>query len=84
MPDKPQKRNIAARMGHWSATHRKKAIWGWLAFVVAAFFIGNAVGMKSLDPEESGVGESGRVGRILADEFETPAAERVMIQSVTV
>jgi RND superfamily putative drug exporter len=70
-------------MGHWSATHRKKAIWGWLAFVVAAFFIGNAVGMKSLEPEESGVGESGRVGRILADEFETPATERVMIQSET-
>ncbi|HEU6446497.1 MAG TPA: MMPL family transporter [Gaiellaceae bacterium] len=78
-----QKRNIAARMGHWSATHRKRAIWGWLAFVVAAFFIGNAVGMKSLEPEESGVGESGRVGRILADEFETPATERVMIQSET-
>ena len=27
--------NIAARMGRWSATHRKKAIFGWLAFVVA-------------------------------------------------
>ena len=27
--------NIAARMGRWSANHRKKAIFGWLAFVVA-------------------------------------------------
>ena len=27
--------NIAARMGRWSGTHRKTAIFGWLAFVVA-------------------------------------------------
>ncbi len=27
--------NIAARMGRWSASHRKTAIFGWLAFVVA-------------------------------------------------
>ena len=27
--------NIAARMGRWSAGHRKTAIFGWLAFVVA-------------------------------------------------
>lgn len=26
-------RNIAARMGRWSATHRTTAILGWLAFV---------------------------------------------------
>ena len=26
--------NVAARMAHWSGRHRKKAIWGWLAFVV--------------------------------------------------
>jgi uncharacterized membrane protein YdfJ with MMPL/SSD domain len=76
-------RNIAARMGHWSATHRKKAIWGWLALVIVAFAIGNVIGTNSLKPEETGVGESGRVDRILGDEFETPATERVMIQSTT-
>ena len=27
--------NIAARMGRWSARHRKTAIFGWLAFVIA-------------------------------------------------
>ena len=32
-------RNIAARAGRWSATHRKTAIWGWLAFVILAVFI---------------------------------------------
>ena len=71
-------------MGHWSATHRKKAIWGWLAFVLVAFVIGsNVVGLTTLAPEDTGVGESGRVDRILGDEFETPAVERVMIQSPT-
>jgi uncharacterized membrane protein YdfJ with MMPL/SSD domain len=77
----PEKRNIAARMGHWSATHRKKAIWGWLGFVLLAFAIGQAVGLQSLKPEDTGVGESGRMDRLLGDEFETPAVERVMIQS---
>jgi RND superfamily putative drug exporter len=68
-------------MGHWSATHRKKAIWGWLGFVLLAFAIGQAVGLQSLKPEDTGVGESGRMDRLLGDEFETPAVERVMIQS---
>ena len=40
--------NIAARMGRWSARHRKTAIFGWLAFVVAAVAIGGAVGTKQL------------------------------------
>ena len=37
-----QSTNIAARMGRWSARHRKTAIFGWLAFVVASFAIGGA------------------------------------------
>ncbi len=32
--------NFAARMGRWSARHRKIAVFGWLAFVVAAVVIG--------------------------------------------
>ncbi|HET9323560.1 MAG TPA: MMPL family transporter [Gaiellaceae bacterium] len=78
-----RKRNIAARMGHWSAGHHKRAIWGWLAFVFGAFAIGTVIGMQTLKPEDAGVGESGRVDKILGDEFETPAKERVMIQSPT-
>jgi hypothetical protein len=27
--------NLAARMGRWSTSHRKTAIFGWLAFVIA-------------------------------------------------
>src|SRR5262245_31523721 len=77
-----ESRNLAARMGHWSATHRTTALWGWFAFVLLSFVIGTMViGAKQLDPAKAGVGESGRMDKILADEFEAPAGERVMVQS---
>ena len=60
-----QPRSIAARAGRWSATHRKTAIWGWLAFVVVAFAIGGAVGTKTLQPDQLGVGESGRADQTI-------------------
>ena len=41
-----QSKTFAARAGRWSAQHRKAAIWGWLAFVLVAFVIGGAVGVK--------------------------------------
>ena len=37
-----QSRNLAATAGRWSAQHRKAAILGWIAFVVAALFAGVA------------------------------------------
>ena len=44
-PEKDSTRptNLAARMARWSAHHRKKAIFGWLAFALVAFAIGNSV-----------------------------------------
>src|SRR6186997_3184246 len=75
--------NIAARMGRWSATHWKTATFGWLAFVVAAFGIGGMVGMKTLDADAPGPGESGRMDRILDAGFRQPAGENVLIQSST-
>src|SRR5512146_838430 len=77
----PRTNNIAARMGRWSAAHWKTAAFGWLAFVVAAFAIGNLVTTKSIDPVTAGPGESGRVDRILDAGFEQPAGESVLIQS---
>ena len=52
------KRNLAARAGYWSATHRKIAIGGWLAFVVIAFVLGGAIGTNTLADEDTGNGES--------------------------
>jgi uncharacterized membrane protein YdfJ with MMPL/SSD domain len=74
-------RNLAARMGRWSAGHWKTATFGWLAFVVVAFALGGAVGMKTVDPNAPGPGESGRMDRILDEGFKQPAGENVLIQS---
>jgi len=76
-------RNIAARMGRWSANHRKLAIFGWLAFVAVAFVFGGMIGTKNIDYKTSGPGESGRADRILAAGFERPASEAVLIESPT-
>ena len=74
-------RNLAARMGHWSAHHRKTAIFGWLAFCFVSFALGTAIGVNPLDASNAGVRESGRIDRLLDKEFKTPAGERVIIQS---
>jgi uncharacterized membrane protein YdfJ with MMPL/SSD domain len=76
-------KNLAARMGGWSAQHRKAAILGWFAFVIVAFALGNATGTTEIDQDTSGVGESGRADRILDAGFNLPAAESVLIQSNT-
>ena len=75
--------NLAARMGRWSAQNRKKAIWGWLAFVFLAFAIGGAVGTETQDTAQSGVGESGRAERTIDDAFPKHQVEQVLVQSST-
>ena len=57
--------NVAARMGRWSARHRKIAIFGWLAFVLVAVAVGNVVATKSLDGADAEAGESGRAAAIV-------------------
>src|SRR4029079_8265949 len=76
-------RNLAARMGRWSANHWKTATFGWLALVVVVFGIGSMGGTHKPDPHNAGPGESGRVDRILHEGFKRPAAENVLIQSKT-
>ncbi|MFB9830695.1 MMPL family transporter [Actinoallomurus acaciae] len=79
------KPNVAARLGGWSARHRKTAILGWLMFVVAAVLIGGMVGQQSLSDGEDGVGDSGRAAKIIDDAGITkPASEMVLVHSATV
>ena len=78
-PTRPM--NLAARMARWSAHHRKKAIFGWLALVVVLFAISIASPMKTIVFETSGPGESGRADTILYEDFKQPAGESVLIQS---
>jgi uncharacterized membrane protein YdfJ with MMPL/SSD domain len=76
--------NVAARMGRWSATHRKTAIFGWIAFVVVAFVLGNAVGTKKLTDADTGAGQSGHAANVYADAgLDRGDSESVLIQSRT-
>jgi uncharacterized membrane protein YdfJ with MMPL/SSD domain len=75
--------NLAARAGRWSAAHWKTATLGWIAFVLVSLAIGAAVGTKRLDDNEGIPGESGRMEKILAEDFKQPAGETVLIQSGT-
>jgi RND superfamily putative drug exporter len=79
-----QIKGIAARAGHWSATHRKKAIGLWLALVVLALIGGGAVGQRSLTDAESNVGES-KAAEMTLDKKgpKDPATESVLVQSKT-
>jgi uncharacterized membrane protein YdfJ with MMPL/SSD domain len=76
------KGNIAARAGRWSAQHRKKAILGWLGFVIVAFAIGGAIGTKNLgNTQSSRNGESGRADAVLRSEFRRNYGEQVLVQA---
>src|SRR6266540_717568 len=79
--DHISRRNLAARMGSWSASHWKAATFGWLALVLLAFAVGSQVGTKQADPTKAGPGESGRMDRILDAGFKLPADESVLIQN---
>ena len=78
-----QRSNIAGRMARWSAHHRKKAIFGWLALSIALFAVSIVSPMKQIVFETSGPGESGRMDKILYEDFRQPAGEAVLIQSRT-
>jgi uncharacterized membrane protein YdfJ with MMPL/SSD domain len=80
-PSIHRQQGLAARMGRWSATHWKKATFGWLAFVLVAFALGGMVGTTNVDQNKPGPGESGRMQKILDAGFKRPAGENVLIQS---
>ncbi len=74
--------NLAARMGRWSAAHRKTAIFGWLAFVVVAVALGSVVGTKNLDPADAEAGDSGRALQIVDNGgFDDTVDESVFIEN---
>jgi RND superfamily putative drug exporter len=77
-----KKQNLAARAGRWSAQHRRKAVLGWLAFVILAVFIGGHIGTKTIASDDEGLaGDSGRAHQIIKDTFPQSAGEQVFIHS---
>ena len=81
MPGTKRPANLASRMARWSAHHRKKAIFGWLAIAVTLFALSNVVATKQIVFETAGPGESGRADTILYEDFKQPSGESVLIQS---
>ena len=75
--------NLAARMGRWSASHWKTAVFGWLAFIVAAMAIGQMVGTKQLDTQDMNTGQARQADHLLRDAGlrSDPQTEIVLIQS---
>jgi uncharacterized membrane protein YdfJ with MMPL/SSD domain len=77
-----RKNNLAARAGRWSAQHRKRAILGWIAFVILATVVGGAVGQRMLADEDSGNGESRAADQaIAAAGFPEKSDEQVLVQA---
>ncbi|RBY87361.1 MMPL family transporter [Blastococcus sp. TF02A-26] len=73
--------NLAGRVGRWSARHRKAAVLGWLAFVLAALAIGTLVPQAQTTAAEDSLGDSARAQQILDDNgWEEPASEMVLVQ----
>jgi uncharacterized membrane protein YdfJ with MMPL/SSD domain len=74
--------NIAARMGRWSASHWKTAVFGWLVLVAVAFYAGSMIGTKNTSDADSIVGEAHKADQILRDGFPEshPNTEIVLIQ----
>ncbi|MEU3460032.1 MMPL family transporter [Streptomyces sp. NPDC006733] len=76
------KDSLAARLGAWSAGHRRTAIIGWLLFVVVASAIGGMVGTTEMKTYENGAGDSAAADRILSEHgLEHPAGEMVLVRS---
>src|SRR3954454_25384709 len=78
----PKPKGIAARAGHWSARHRKTAIFGWLAFIAIVFMVGQSLGQKAPKQSQELNGESRQAAMVLDDAgFPKKSGEMVLIQS---
>jgi RND superfamily putative drug exporter len=72
--------NLAAAAGGWSATHRRRAILGWLAFVVVAYGIGIVTGQRYLTDVQQGNGQSKQALALYENAFPYHTGEQVLVQ----
>ncbi|NUR59272.1 MAG: MMPL family transporter [Catenulispora sp.] len=72
---------LVERVAGWSARHKKTAVFGWLALIVAAVVIGgmaHSVKKQAYDP-----GEAGRAERALNASGISQQSESVLVQSLS-
>ncbi|MFD5370143.1 MMPL family transporter [Streptomyces sp. NPDC127103] len=78
-----RRKPATVRIARWSATHPWSAIGLWVVFVALCLLLGGAAGTQRISDAESGVGESGRAGRITASgHFTEKPEENVLITAV--
>ena len=79
-----RERNLAARLGGWSARHRKTAIIGWLLLVVLATVVGAASGQVGLTHAEESTRDTARANQILEQAgIKSSAGEMVLVQGAS-
>jgi uncharacterized membrane protein YdfJ with MMPL/SSD domain len=76
-------KGLAARLGGWSARHKKSVLAGWIVFVALAMMVSTFVPANKLTKADQFTGESGRAEKTLESNFPKPAAELVLIHSAT-
>src|SRR3954462_13707284 len=81
MSTSSKQHNLAGRMAVWSGRHRKKAIWGWLAFVFVVFAAGSPIGTTNISEVDQFSGESHRAEVALHNAGMRPVEEVVFFQS---
>ena len=79
--EKSGRRNLAASAGAWSARNRRKAIFAWLVFVVAAYLVGGLIGQRNLTDAQMGNGQSGTALSVFEKAFPYHNGEEVLIQA---
>src|SRR6266536_578655 len=78
--DPPRSSGLAARLGSWSAEHRKKAILLWVAILLIGMAAAG-VGSKKLSLAGEASGDSAKAERLLDQGgFKRPAQEEVLLQ----
>ncbi len=75
------RKGLASRAAHWSAEHRKTAIFGFIAFAIVAFMVGQSVGNNQLTDLDQFTGETHRAEQALDDAGLRPIEEVVLVQS---
>ncbi|WP_078944994.1 MMPL family transporter [Streptomyces flavochromogenes] len=79
-----RRKPATVRIARWSATHPWSAIGLWVVFVTLCLVLGGTAGAQKISDEESGVGESGRAGRITASgHFTEKPEENVLITATS-
>ena len=62
-------RGLAARLGGWSARHKKSVLFGWFVFVALAMMVSSFVPANKLTKADQFNGESGRAEKTLESNY---------------